>query len=87
VNTLTTHCITGITANVEHCRDLVTHSIGIVTAALPVLGYKRATEVAREALETGQPVREIIRAKGWLSEAEIDEILSPEGMTQPRPLA
>jgi len=86
VNTLTGHCVEGITANAEHCRALVANSIGIVTAALPALGYKRATEVATEALETGVPVREIILAKGWLSEAELDEILSPEAMTQPRPL-
>ncbi|HOG29069.1 MAG TPA: aspartate ammonia-lyase [Vicinamibacterales bacterium] len=87
VNTLTAHCITGITANAEHCRALVAGSIGIVTATLPALGYKRATEVAREAITTGVPVREIIRAKGWLTDAELDEILSPEAMTRPRPLS
>jgi aspartate ammonia-lyase len=84
VNVLTTKCIVGITANAEHCRQLVENSIGIVTATLPAIGYKRATEVAKEALETGRPVREIIRARGWLSDAQLDEILSPEAMTQPR---
>ena len=84
VNVLTTKCIVGITANEEHCRALVENSIGIVTATLPAIGYKRATEVAKEALETGRPVREIIRAKGWLTDAQLDEILSPEAMTQPR---
>ncbi len=86
VNVLTTKCITGITANREHCRDLVEHSIGIVTAVMPVIGYKRATEVAIEALDTGVSVRELILRKGYLTPAELDEALSLEAMTQPRPM-
>ncbi len=86
VNVLTTKCIVGITANRERCRDLVEHSIGIVTAVMPAIGYKRATEVAKEALETGVPVRELILRKGWLTPAELDEALSLEAMTQPRPV-
>ena len=86
VNVLTTKCIVGITANEDRCRDLVEHSIGIVTAVMPTLGYKRATEVAKIALETGIPVREIIRSKGWLTEAQLEELLSPDAMTRPRML-
>jgi aspartate ammonia-lyase len=65
---------------------MVEKSIGIVTAVLPAIGYKKATEVAKIALETEMPVREILREKGWLTEAQLDEILSPEAMTQPRSL-
>ncbi len=86
VNVLTTKCIVGITANRERCRDLVEHSIGIVTAVMPAIGYKRATEVAKEALETGIPVRELILRKGYLNQEELDEALSLEAMTQPRPM-
>jgi aspartate ammonia-lyase len=86
VNTLTTKCIVGITANPERCRELVERSIGIVTAVMPAIGYKRATEVAKEALETGVPVREIIQRKGWLTPEELDEAFSLEAMTQPRPI-
>jgi aspartate ammonia-lyase len=64
----------------------VERSIGIVTAVMPAIGYKRATEVAKEALETGTPVRELIAAKGWLSDAELEEAFSLEAMTQPRPI-
>jgi aspartate ammonia-lyase len=51
----------------------VEHSIGIVTAIMPVIGHKRATEVAKEALETGVPIRELILRKGWLTPADLDE--------------
>ncbi len=86
VNVLNTKCIVGITANRERCLELVEHSIGIVTAVMPAIGYKKATEVAKEALETGIPVRELILRKGYLTPAELDEAFSLEAMTQPRPI-
>ena len=87
VATLTTRCIRGITANAGHCREMVDRSIGIVTAVVPALGYERAGEVAQEALATGRSVREIILARGLLSAGELDELLAPDAMTTPRPLA
>src|SRR5919205_3099580 len=44
-------CVEGITANPERMRWFVEHSIGIVTALVPVLGYETASEIARTALE------------------------------------
>ncbi len=85
VRTLTHRCVEGITANRERCRDLVEHSIGIVTALVPVLGYEGASEVAQEALLTGRAVREIVLARGLVPAAHLDELLSVEGMTRPRP--
>jgi len=66
---------------------MVERSIGIVTAVVPALGYERASEVAREALATGRPVRELILEKGWLTAAQLDDLLAVEAMTRPRPLA
>ncbi len=86
VNVLNTKCIVGITANRERCLELVEHSIRIVTADMPAIGYKKATEVAKEALETGVSVRELILRKGYLTPAELDEAFSLEAMTQPRPI-
>lgn len=86
VRTLTERCIRGISANRDRCRDLVEQSIGVVTAVVPVLGYERASQVAKEALETGRSVREILLSAGDLDEAQVEAILSPESMTQPRPL-
>ncbi|MDF1701957.1 MAG: aspartate ammonia-lyase [Planctomycetota bacterium] len=86
VRTLTSRCIRGITANPEHTRHAVEHSIGLVTAVVPVLGYERASEIAKEALNTGRSVREILLAAGDLDESAVNEILSPEAMTSPRPM-
>jgi aspartate ammonia-lyase len=77
-------CIVGITANRDRIRSLLEHSIGIVTALVPYIGYGRATAVAREALETNRGVYELVLEKAWLTRAELDEILSPDAMTRPR---
>jgi aspartate ammonia-lyase len=55
-----------------------------VTALVPYIGYERSSEVAKEALETGRGVYELVREKGWLSQERLDEILTPEAMTRPR---
>ncbi|CAI3922520.1 aspartate ammonia-lyase [Commensalibacter communis] len=76
-------CIDGITANVEHCKNLVEHSIGLVTALNPYIGYENATRIARKALETGKGVLELVREEKLLSEAELEKILKPENMIAP----
>jgi len=40
--------------------------------------------LADEALKSGRSVYEIVLEKGYLSKAELDDILSPENMTRPR---
>ncbi|HSL19528.1 MAG TPA: aspartate ammonia-lyase [Methylomirabilota bacterium] len=86
VKTLTERCIRGITANAERCRDMVEGSIGLVTAVVPAVGYELASEVAKEALASGRPVRELLMERGVLSAEELDRLLSPEAMTAPRSL-
>lgn len=81
--TLRTLCVEGITANEEHCINEVHHSIGVVTALNPVIGYKNSTKIATEALETGKSVYQLILDHGILTKEEIDQILSPENMIHP----
>ena len=82
--TLAERCIDGITANHEHTRRMVEQSIGLVTALNPVIGYEKSTEIARLALITDRSVYDIVLEKGYLSKAELDDLLSPENMTHPR---
>ena len=76
-------CLEGIEANIEVCEKYVNESIGIITALNPHVGYKVASRVAKEALETGIPVREIILRDKILSEVAVDQILDPFEMTKP----
>jgi len=84
--TLAERCVRGITANREHLQRTVENSIGIVTALNPYVGYENATAIAKEAHATGQSVYELVLAKGLLTQAQLDDILRPEILTQPRPL-
>ena len=79
--TLRAHCVEGITANDDVCRSYIERSIGVVTALNPVLGYDATTELAKEALESGRGIVELVREKGLLSEDEIAAVLDPEKMT------
>lgn len=82
-DTLRRLCIEGITANAEHCRDEVHNSIGVVTALNPVIGYKNSTKIAKEALETGKSVYQLVLDHGILTKEELETILSPENMIKP----
>lgn len=81
---LAERCVRGITANREHVRRMVEHSIGIVTALNPSIGYVNATAIAQEALASGQSVYDLVLSNGLLTQAQLDEILKPEVLTQPR---
>ncbi len=74
-------CVTGITANPSRMRHFVEHSIGIVTALLPAIGYEQATLVAKEALESGQGVYDVVMSRGLLTREQLDKVLDPESMT------
>ncbi len=83
--TLAERCVRGITANRERLQQIIDHSIGIVTALNPYIGYENATAVAKEAYATGKSVREVVLAHQLLTEEQLQEILRPELLTQPRP--
>jgi aspartate ammonia-lyase len=82
-DTLRERCVAGITANRERLARLVETSIGVVTALNPHIGYSNATEVARQALETGRTVYELVLEKKLLTKQQLDEILRPEALTRP----
>jgi aspartate ammonia-lyase len=77
---LRTRCVEGITANPDRMRWFVEHSIGIVTALVPVLGYETATEIAKEALATGRGVYDLVCDRGLMTRSELDRVLDPRFM-------
>jgi aspartate ammonia-lyase len=55
----------------------------MATALSPYIGYAATAEIAKEAVRTGRPVRELVVERGLLTRDEIDRILSVEAMTRP----
>lgn len=84
MSTLNHRCIKGITANEETCRNMVYNSIGLVTALNPVIGYEASTMLAKQALETGRRVYDLVLENNLLSKIELDEILDPRNMLGPK---
>lgn len=82
--TLAARCIVNIEANRDVCRGYVENSIGLVTALVPVIGYEPSAAIAKEALKTGGSVYELVLEKGLLTQEQLDEMLKPENMTDPR---
>ncbi|MCU0371438.1 MAG: aspartate ammonia-lyase, partial [Bacteroidales bacterium] len=76
-----TKCIDGITVNEKILEHYIEYSVGTVTALNPVLGYEKTTELAKEALETGKGIIELIREKNLLTEKQIEELMDPKAMT------
>jgi aspartate ammonia-lyase len=76
-----TKCIDGITANEKILKKYIDESVGIVTALNPVLGYEKTTELAKEALQSGKGILQLIREKKLLTEDQIKKLLDPATLT------
>lgn len=83
MNTLRERCVDGITVNAEHNAETVRNSIGIVTALNPYIGYKNSTKIAKEALETGASVYDLVLRDKILTKEKLDAILDPKHMLDP----
>lgn len=81
ITTLIDHCVVGIIANEDNCREEINRSIGLVTALCPFIGYTEACHLAREALDKRKPVKELIVEHGIMTATEAETALNPLPMT------
>ena len=75
-------CIAGIEANSATLRRYAEASPAIVTALNPYLGYETAAEIVKESARTGATIREVVRARKLMSDADLDRALDVEAMTR-----
>ncbi len=80
----TEKCVDGITANEDRIADLMSRSLMLVTALAPVIGYDKATEIAKTAHKNGTTLREEAVKLGYVTEAEFDKVVRPEDMIGPK---
>lgn len=76
-------CISGITARRDRCREQLEDSLVTVTALVPHIGYDKATLVARQALDQGRKVRDVVLDMALLTEDQLAVILDPQALTRP----
>lgn len=83
--TLKDKCVVGITANADRTKEMVMHSIGIVTQLNPIIGYEKCSAIAREALETGKSVHDLaVKEKKWVTQEKWDEIFTFDNLIRPQ---
>ena len=83
-DTLRLRCVEGITANEAVCRGYVENSIGIVTYFNDVIGHHLGDVVGKRAADEGKTVREVIHDMQLLAQDEVERILSPENLANPK---
>lgn len=77
------HLLEDLRANEDRLRAYVESSVGVVTAINPHVGYETAARLAKQAIDTGRPIRDVVLESGALTAAELDVILNPYNMTSP----
>lgn len=76
----TDHCVSGIQANEAQIKKHLDHSLMLVTALNPRIGYDNAAKIAKTAHKNGTTLREEAMNLGLLSGEEFDKIVKPENM-------
>lgn len=77
------YCIEGLQANRSRIAQYVHHSLMLVTALTPRLGYDRCAKIAKLAHDEHLSLKEATLRLKFLSEDEFNELVKPENMTHP----
>ena len=80
---LTDKCIVGIRPDRERLAELMSRSLMLVTALAPMIGYDRASEIAKAAYANGTTLREEALRLGYVSAEDFDRIVDPAKMIGP----
>lgn len=79
---LTQKCIQGISVNRDRCLAYAEGSLALVTALNTHIGYLNAAAVAKESLETGKSLRQIVLERGLMDEQQLSQVLNLEKMSR-----
>ncbi len=82
LKTLTDRCIKGIAVNTDRCHAYAEGSLALVTALNPHIGYLNAAAIAKESMETGKSLRQIVLEKNLMDESQLQNVLDLDIMSQ-----
>jgi fumarate hydratase, class II len=69
------YALAGLTPNVKRIDELLHHSLMLVTALVPDLGYDQAAQIAKRAHQEGLTLREAALASGAISAKDFDQAI------------
>jgi aspartate ammonia-lyase len=75
--------VAGLRVDEARCRELLDRSTALATALSPYIGYGATADIAKTAVATGRPIRDLVRERGLIPGDQLDAILSAEAMTSP----
>jgi len=78
------NCLAGITANKATIDKLMNNSLMLVTALTPLIGYDKATLVAKAAHKNGNSLKEEVLKTGLVDEKTFDQVVNPKKMIGPQ---
>ncbi|RPH15727.1 MAG: class II fumarate hydratase [Acidimicrobiaceae bacterium TMED210] len=70
--------INDLKANTEKLDENIQKNSILVTALVPVIGYDKSAEIAKEAMSQNKTIKEVLIEKNLISSEEIDELLNIE---------
>ena len=82
IDSLSTRCLSGITARRDRCLAYAENSLALVTALNTHIGYLKAADVAKKSLATGKSIRAIVLEENLMSEEQLASVLDLEKMSQ-----
>ncbi len=82
-HSFSTHCLEGLEVNHTQVASYLDNSLMLVTALNPVIGYDKASEIAKKAYQENTSLKEACLALGYLGEAEFEQAIDPKKMTEP----
>lgn len=77
-----TKCIDGIEADKKECEGKIETSLMLCTALVPVLGYDKSAELAKQAYKEGKTIRQVVLEEGLVDEKKLSQILNIQNMTE-----
>lgn len=80
IHSFQSHCVSGIVANKERMDYYLHHSLMLVTALNPHIGYENAAKCAKKAYQENISLKEACVSLGFLNEDEFDRYIVPEQM-------
>ena len=81
IDSLSTKCLSGITARRDRCLSYAESSLALVTALNTHIGYLKAADVAKKSLATGKSIRAIVLEEGLMDETQLAEVLDLNKMS------
>lgn len=73
-------CVNGLKANEAVCQKQVENSTAVVTALIPEIGYKKASEIVIVATQRNISIKKAALQMQYISKARFEEMITPEAV-------